>query len=123
MTSLLEALGATVVPFNAADKCCGSYQVLNGPDGAQRTAAAILKMRRGGRDRGPGHQLPALRIQSRQTAGQMLAEGQIDTAVPTYYFTQLLAVALGVAPESCRFDLNDEAAVELLKNKNCLVAA
>ena len=30
----------------------------------------------------------------------------IDSAVPTYYFTQLLAIALGVAPESCRFDLN-----------------
>ena len=53
----------------------------------------------------------------------LLASGQVEAPVPTFYFTQLLAVALGVAPESCLFDLNDAASLALLKNTNCLVAA
>ena len=45
------------------------------------------------------------------------------TPVPTFYFTQLLAVALGLEPEVCRFELNDPAALALLKNRNLIAAA
>jgi heterodisulfide reductase subunit B len=123
MTSLFEALGATVAPFNAADKCCGSYQVLNGQDGAQGTAATILKSAAAAGAEALATSCPLCEYNLGKQQGRLLAGGQIDTAVPTYYFTQLLAVALGVAPEACLFSLNDKASLELLKNRNCLVAA
>jgi len=101
MTGLLTALGATVTPFDAADKCCGSYQVLNGEAGARSTGGGHCRPRGGSRGRGPGDQLSALRIQPRQAAGTAVGGGADHHGVPTFYFTQLLAVALGVAPESC----------------------
>lgn len=123
MTRLFESLGATVIPFNAADKCCGSYQVLNGQNGAQSTAATILRTATEAGVEALATSCPLCEYNLGKQQGKLQAGGLIDTAVPTYYFTQLLAVALGVAEESCRFDLNGTAAVDLLKTKNCLVAA
>lgn len=123
MSRLFEALGATVVPFQAADKCCGSYQVLNGEDGAQSTAATILRTAAVAEVEALATSCPLCEYNLGKQQPRLLAAGQIETAVPTFYFTQLLAVALGVAPESCLFTLNDEASLALLKNKNCLVAA
>ncbi len=123
MTGLLEALGATVVPFAAADTCCGSYQVLNGDEGAKSTASVIVNdaARAGAEALATSCPLCEYNLGKQQV--RLLASGQVETPVPTFYFTQLLAVALGVAPESCLFDLNDAASLKLLKNKNCLVAA
>ncbi len=53
----------------------------------------------------------------------MLAAGRIDKNIPTYYFTQLLAVALGLDAKLCHFELNDKISVELLQSKKCLAAA
>jgi heterodisulfide reductase subunit B2 len=43
--------------------------------------------------------------------------------VPSFYFTQLLAMALGVNPEVCHFELNDSKAVQLLEAKKIQVTA
>jgi heterodisulfide reductase subunit B2 len=53
----------------------------------------------------------------------MLEKGKIEKKIPTYYFTQLLVVALGLDAEICHFELNDKISVELLQSKRCLVAA
>jgi len=123
MTGLLEALGATVTPFAAADKCCGSYQVLNGEAGARSTAAVILDNAAASGAEALATSCPLCEYNLGKQQGRLLEAGQITTAVPTFYFTQLLAVALGVAPESCLFELNDAGSLHLLKTKNCLVAA
>ncbi len=123
MTRLFESLGATVVPFSAADKCCGSYQILNGRDGAQSTAATILRTAADAGIEALATSCPLCEYNLGKQQDKLRASGLIDRAVPTYYFTQLLAIALGVAPASCRFDLNAAAAVDLLKNKHGLVAA
>jgi heterodisulfide reductase subunit B len=123
MTGLLTALGATVRPFDAADKCCGSYQVLNGEAGARSTAAVIVDRAAAAGAEALATSCPLCEYNLGKQQGRLLEAGQITTAVPTFYFTQLLAVALGVAPESCLFELNDAASLDLLKTKNCLVAA
>jgi heterodisulfide reductase subunit B len=43
--------------------------------------------------------------------------------VPTFYFTQLLGVALGLDPDLCRLDLNGPAARTLLTEKKYIAAA
>jgi heterodisulfide reductase subunit B len=40
--------------------------------------------------------------------------------VPSFYFTQLLAVALGLPLETCHFELNGKACLDLLKGKGIL---
>jgi heterodisulfide reductase subunit B len=52
-----------------------------------------------------------------------MTDFKIATNIPTYYFTQLLAVALGLSTENCHFELNDPRSVELLQSKKCLAAA
>jgi heterodisulfide reductase subunit B len=50
--------------------------------------------------------------------GELLRSGKIKTGVPIFYFTQLLALALGLGAEVCRLDLSDPTAVDLLRRKN-----
>lgn len=123
MSGLLEALGATVAPFPAADTCCGSYQILNGDEGAKSTAAVIVNAASKAGAEALATSCPLCEYNLGRQQARLLASGQVEAPVPTFYFTQLLAVALGVAPESCLFDLNDAASLALLKNTNCLVAA
>jgi heterodisulfide reductase subunit B len=42
--------------------------------------------------------------------------------IPTFYFTQLLAAALGVDAGICRFDLNGPGAKECLESKGILAS-
>lgn len=123
MTGLLEALGATVVPFNAADKCCGSYQVLGAPAGENSAAAAILNLAAGAGIEALATSCPLCEYNLGRQQQQLLDKGRIEKNIPTYYFTQLLAVALGVDSADCHFELNAEISVELLKEKKCLAAA
>jgi heterodisulfide reductase subunit B len=44
-------------------------------------------------------------------------------AIPSFYFTQLLAVALGLEPELCHFELNGDGAVQLLQERAYVAAA
>ena len=38
--------------------------------------------------------------------------------IPSFYFTQLLALALGLEPELCHLELNGPAALNLLKERD-----
>jgi heterodisulfide reductase subunit B len=40
--------------------------------------------------------------------------------MPLFYFTQLLALALGLGPQVCHFELNHGSPESLLKEKNLL---
>lgn len=123
MTGMLEALGATVKPFSAADKCCGSYQVLGAPTGANSAAAAILNLAAGAGIEALATSCPLCEYNLGKQQPQMLTAGKIEKNIPTYYFTQLLAVALGLDAETCHFELNDKISAELLQSKKCLAAA
>ncbi len=123
MTGMLEALGATVRPFSASDKCCGSYQVLGSPTGTNSAASAILNLAAGAGIEALATSCPLCEYNLGKQQSQMLAKGKIDKNIPTYYFTQLLAVALGLDTEICHFELNDKNSIELLRSKKCLAAA
>lgn len=123
MTGMLESLGAKVVPFSAADKCCGSYQVLGNQPGENSAAAAVINIAAGAGIEAIATSCPLCEYNLGKQQKQMLVKEKITTPVPTYYFTQLLALALGVETEVCHFELNDGASLELLKRKNCLAAA
>lgn len=123
MTGMLEALGATVLPFAAADKCCGSYQVLGTAAGTNSAAAAILNLAAGAGIEALATSCPLCEYNLGKQQPQMLERGRIGKNIPTYYFSQLLAVALGLDEKLCHFELNDRVSLELLQSKKCLAAA
>jgi len=116
----LEALGATAVRFDAAHDCCGSYQVISNPDLAVENSAKILAdaARRKADVIASSCPLCEFNIGKMQTTIQ--GERPKVTGIPTFYFTQLLAVALGLSPEVCHFELNIGGAKELLEERNLL---
>jgi len=118
MKEFLEALGATAVGFPAETLCCGSYQILANPDAALDVSATILD----GATRAGAEALalscPLCEFNLGKTQEELLGKGKISKEVPVYYFTQLLALALGLGGEVCRFDLNDKLSAEFLKAKN-----
>lgn len=123
MNGLLEAIGATVMDFNAADKCCGSYQVLGVSTGENSAGAAILNLAASAGIEALATSCPLCEYNLGKQQPQMKQKGNITTQIPTYYFTQLLAVALGLNIDNCHFELNDPSSADLLTKKKCLAAA
>jgi len=120
MTRLLETLGASVVNFSAADQCCGSYQILGNPDAAQGAISAILEQALKAGAEALAMSCPLCEFNLGKRQGSLLADKSISKVIPTFYFTQLLALALGLKPETCHLELNDNASIELLRSKNII---
>ena len=114
MKEFLEALGATAIDFPGEALCCGSYQILANPESALDAASAILE----GATRAGAQAMilscPLCEFNLGKTQDELLSKGKITKAVPVYYFTQLLAIALGLGQEVCRFDLNDKLSAAFL---------
>lgn len=123
MNGLLEAIGAKVVPFSAAEKCCGSYQVLAAEAGANSAGSKILNVAAEAGIEALATSCPLCEYNLGKQQQQMIDKGNIAQNVPIYYFTQLLAVALGIDAEICHFELNDSCSTDLLKSKKYLAAA
>lgn len=123
MSDMLEAIGATVAQFSAAEQCCGSYQVLDVPTGENSAGAAVLESAAKAGAEALATSCPLCEYNLGKQQGAMLEKGRISTPVPTYYFTQLLAVALGVDSAMCHFELNEKQSIDLLEKKKCLAAA
>ncbi len=119
MSELIEALGATAMPFNAAAFCCGSYQVLGNPDAAGDAAAVIVNAARSaGADLlAASCPLCEYNLGKKQDGLQQQAKIQEKAPLPTSYFTQLLAIALGLPAQEARLDLNDPNVAALLQQK------
>ena len=113
----LNALGAEVVDFPLATECCGAYQVLGNPEAAMNLSHGILTdaVRHGAEALALTCPLCDYNLGYRQEKMREKFEGAPD--VPIYYFTQLMAVALGIPADKSHFDLNRAASLELLKSK------
>jgi len=118
MRNLLESLGATVIDFPAADLCCGSYQVIANPGAVQQTVSEIVSRALAKGAEALALSCPLCEFNLTREQEALLRQGKISQALPIFYFTQLLAVSLGLSLESCLFELNDKACVQLLRGKN-----
>ncbi len=117
---LLETLGANVVDFPFATECCGSYQMISSPDSASECAWNIL----GSAARQGAEALVLVCPLCEYNLGSRQKEiTQVHTefkGMPVLYFTQVLALALGVAQESCRFDTGSVDCRPLLQSKGLI---
>jgi len=120
LREFLKALGASPVDFPESTRCCGSYQVVNNPDDISEYARTILNS-------ALSHGAEAL-VLTCPLCDYNLGQGQKELmkkhsefkGMPLFYFTQLLALALGLAPQVCHFELNYGSPESFLKAKNLL---
>jgi heterodisulfide reductase subunit B len=114
----LAALGATPVEFTAGGECCGSYQVLANPEAEDARASKVLLSARNGGAEAVALSCPLCEYNLGGRQEALLQRDDRLQPLPTYYFTQLLAVALGLDPALCRFELNGGGSMELLQERN-----
>jgi heterodisulfide reductase subunit B len=123
LKELLEALGATAVDFPDDTFCCSSYQILSNPDiGAANVARILGSAQRCGAE-AVITSCPLCEYTLGKRQGDALKKHPELSEIPTFYFTQLLAVALGLEAETCHFDLNRSSSQELLEKKQYLNAS
>lgn len=121
MNEMFAALGATTVPFAAADKCCGSYQVICEEPGDNNAAANIINMAAASGAEALATSCPLCEFNLGKQQDSLLEKNKISENVPTLYFTQLLSLALGVEDCEYHLELNDKNTVNLLEEKQYLV--
>jgi len=120
LREFLKALGASPVDFPESTRCCGSYQIISNPDDIAEYARAILNS-------ALKHGAEAL-VLTCPLCDYNLGQGQKELmkkhsefkGMPLFYFTQLLALALGLDPQVCHFELNYGSPESLLREKNLL---
>lgn len=118
MSGLIESLGATAVYNPAADLCCGSYQILGNPDAAASAVSEILSSAEKTGADALAMSCPLCEFNIGKKQRSIIESHKISKEIPTFYFTQLLALALGLDKGICHFELNNKASVELLKGRN-----
>lgn len=104
LEELLEVLGAEVINDPYKTQCCGSYHTVERPEIVARRAHAILSsaVARGGDVVALSCPLCKFNLDDRQ---KLVAELYPDFApIPVLYFTQLMAIAIGLDEEVCEFD-------------------
>jgi heterodisulfide reductase subunit B len=123
LQEFIEALGATPVDFSASTECCSSYQSLAHPkEGAKRIAKVLASAGRAGANALVlSCPMCEYNLGTRQEEARKEDDG--IPPIPTYYFTQLLAIALGLEPKVCNFELNGALAIKLLKDKEYVASA
>lgn len=117
LQELIQTIGATVIDFPFATECCGSFQIVSNPDPVTERAYAILSLaqRRGAEAIILSCPLCSFNLGQQQAR---LTQNYSDFRVmPILFFTQVLAISLGLDPEVCRFDLNYGEPRDLLRNK------
>ena len=118
----LTALGAQVIDFPGAIQCCGTYQILGNPEAALSVSHSILSDATSHGAEALALACPLCDYNLGHKQDVMLKKFDGMKEVPIYYFTQLLAVALGLpSDEVNRFDINRESAKQLLEAKNLTV--
>jgi len=120
LREFLEALGASPVDFPESTQCCGSYQIISNPDDISEYAQDILNS-------ALSHGAEAL-VLTCPLCDYNLGRGQKELMkkhnefkeIPLFYFTQLLALALGLDSQVCHFELNYGSPESLLREKDLL---
>lgn len=96
----LNALGCEAVDFPYQDECCGSYLLVSKPELPQKLAESILLSARKHGAQAIVTACPLCQFNldypQRLGGGGHMAQG----GLPVLYFTQLMAVALGLEPAS-----------------------
>ena len=120
MENFIRSLGAEAVDWTAKSRCCGSYHtVSNKPIVVNQTEAIIENARKYGAEAIiTSCPLCAFNLDNRQK--EVMEKNPDFESMPIFYFSQLMALALGVEEEELGLDGNYINPVPFLKKKNLL---
>ena len=119
---VLRALGAEPVPFSASEECCGAYQSLAHPEAENERAGKVLRAANLSGAEAMVMTCPLCEYNLGGRQAEVLEHVEGLEAIPTFYFSQILAIALGLEPEIWNSELNSDSALELLKKKDFIAA-
>lgn len=119
----LLALGAEPVDFSGSKECCSSYQGIVHPEAQQERVGSLLRSATDAGANACALSCPMCHYNLGTSQSRVLEKRDDLKPMPVYYFTQLLAVALGLEPNICHFELNGKDALELLKEKEYVASA
>jgi heterodisulfide reductase subunit B len=120
LQELLQVLGATVIDFPFSTECCGSFQIVNRPDFITERSQAILGLAQRQGAETIVLSCPLCSFNLGKGQNELRQRDSSFQSMPIIYFTQLLALSLGVAPEICGFDLNFGEPLSLLQSKGLI---
>jgi len=109
LAEFLTALGCEPVDYPEVTGCCGSFQALGNPDVSMERSAAVLESALGRGAEAMVVSCPLCDYNLGKKQDAIIAKHDGLSGIPVYYFTQLLAVALGLEEETCHFELNHPA--------------
>lgn len=121
LEDFLASLGAEAVDYPYKAECCGSYQTVNEVDLVVERTHSILSSatKRGAEAVVLSCPLCFFNLDRRQKEARK-KYGDLRP-VPILYFTQLLAIALGLGEEVCCFDINYVNPRPLLEDKGLIL--
>ena len=120
LTELARALGAEAVDNPYKIECCGSYHTVDNPEIVSKRAHRITSfaVSRGAEAIILSCPLCRFNLDERGKEAEAMFEG--FRQIPVYYYTQLMALALGLDPETCGFEEHAVDPTTLLKEKGIL---
>jgi heterodisulfide reductase subunit B len=108
MTQFLSALGATVISFPASELCCGSYTVIGNPRAAYKASLKVLQSARSFGADALVLSCPLCEYNLNKSREGLGEEEHFPSLLPTFYFTQVLALALGQDAELSRTQIGNQ---------------
>lgn len=118
--NFVRVLGAEAVDFAFKVECCGSYLIVNSPEAVIDASYRILKNARSSGAEAIVTSCPMCHYNLDALQQQMTRQYPEFTQMPVFYFTQLLAHALGVAERDLGYEYNKVSPVKLLKEHGIL---
>ena len=117
LSDLLSALGAEVVDSPFKIECCGSYHTVENKELVSKRAHRITSFatERDSDAMVLSCPLCKFNLDARGKEAEKMFKGYKQ--IPVYYYTQLIAIALGLDPEVCGFDQHVVDPLPLLKKK------
>ncbi|MHA1109795.1 MAG: CoB--CoM heterodisulfide reductase iron-sulfur subunit B family protein [Promethearchaeota archaeon] len=115
MENLVYSLGAEVIDWPLFKYCCGSYHIV-GEEGLVNTQ--VEKIIKGAKQRGANAIIVACPLCSYNLESQQMAlvkSGKLKAPIPIFYFTQLMAIAMGLPLKLNHFEENLVDPKHLLK--------
>ncbi len=123
MKGFLAALGADPVAYEDSMTCCGSYQMLTHTEAALASTSKVIRSAHTAGAEVLALSCPLCEYNVGVRQRDLLKADPEWAEVPTLYFSQLLAIALGLGPEVCRTELNVLSARSLLADKSLIPEA
>ncbi|MDL2285546.1 CoB--CoM heterodisulfide reductase iron-sulfur subunit B family protein [Desulfovibrio sp. OttesenSCG-928-F07] len=101
---IMEAAGATVLPFAFKVECCGGAFGIPRNDVVAKLGGRIMEMAKLAGADAVVAACPLCQMNLDMRQGQIRSKNNLDVNMPVFYYTQLLGLALGVDEKKLRFE-------------------